>query len=180
MTLQCFSSLDRLPECKSNCPQLTIKDLHMFSAQITVAGPPFASVCAHCCCSHLAVVRARSICPPHPDSCPDFRLLHFCPVLRGSLGCAFIIQYNDFNHWFFTRGRPADAFGCPAMLVFYLDYSAYRCAARSVFVQLLQFAAACVCLSHCESLLSGVEDYRDPRCYLCSSPFTEAVPPRST
>ena len=113
---QSFYSLDCLTELECNLPQLHIEDLYTSSAQITAASPPFITMLAHCCCSHSAVVRAWSIWPPpHWDSRPNFRFFLTCPALCGSLGCAFVIQYNGFNHRFFAQGRPAHAFGCPAM-----------------------------------------------------------------
>ena len=39
----------------------------------------------------------------------------------------------------------AHGFGCPAVLVFSLDYKSYQCAGRGVLVLLLQSAAVCVC-----------------------------------
>jgi len=68
-----------------------------------------------------------------------------CPALCGALSYAFVLQYNGLNHWLFAQGQPAHAFGCPAVRVFCLDYSAYWCLQRRVLVQFLQFTAGEVC-----------------------------------
>jgi len=92
--------------------------LRTSGAEIPSVGPPLITVLAQCCCSHPAVVWVCSICPPPQDSRPDLGFLLSCPALPGSVGCAFVVKYNGFNHWFFAWGLPAHVFGCPAVLVF--------------------------------------------------------------
>ena len=53
-----FSSIDHLPERESIRPQLGINDIHTSTTQITAAGSLFITEHVHCCCCHLAVVRA--------------------------------------------------------------------------------------------------------------------------
>jgi len=89
--LQSFCSFDRLHEQESNRQQLGIEYLQTSSGQITAGDPAFSVMLPYCCCSHSAVIRVWPVCPPHPESRPDFRFLLSCPALRGALGCDVIM-----------------------------------------------------------------------------------------
>jgi len=92
MGLQCFSRLERQIKREYNRPQLAVNDHNAHSAQEAVAVSLLNSIFAHCCGSHLAIIRAGSICSTHPDPCFDFGVFHSRPALGGSPGSGAVIK----------------------------------------------------------------------------------------
>jgi len=93
----------------------------------TFSVTPLIAICAYCCGSHLPIVWAQSICPPHPDPYSNIGFFLSCTALRDSFGCGIVIQSDNLNLWLFIQGQPLHAFSCPAIFMRFLDYCASRC-----------------------------------------------------
>jgi len=134
MPLQGFSLHNGHTTQEFDCPQVSVEDFDLRSAQIAVAGPVLIGMIAYCGGSQSAIVWAWSICPPYPDPCADFAIFLSRAVLHSSLGNSGVVQYGVADNWFCARGRPINGFSCPAVLLHYLDCTAYQQAGRGGLV----------------------------------------------